>query len=310
MAPSFKLLLRPSSINLADINVSIIIRTLNEQRYLDQLLTAISQQKKEAINYEVVVVDSGSTDETLEIAQRHGCQVVHIKREEFSFGRSLNKGCEFANGNILIMISGHCVPKDEYWLQKLCRPILDGRAQYVYGKQIGGPESHFSEKRIFEKYFIHQSMVPQEGAYCNNANSAIDKSIWEKYRFDEDLTGLEDIELAQRLIKDGGKLAYISDAVVLHYHSESWNQVSRRFEREAIALRQIMPQLHVSLFDTFRYVATSVLNDWIFSRKESGKSNLMDIVCYRFSQYWGTYRGNRKHRKLSHSEKERFFYPK
>lgn len=306
--PSFKLLLSPSSINLEDISVSIIIRTLNEQRYLDQLLTAISQQKKEDINCEVVLVDSGSTDDTLKIAKRHGCQIVHIRREEFSFGRSLNKGCEVAHGDIFIITSGHCVPEDADWLQKLCRPILDGRAQYVYGKQIGGPQSHFSEKRIFEKYFTDQSMVPQEGAYCNNANSAIDKSIWEKYRFDEDLTGLEDMDLGQRLLKDGGKLAYVSDAVVSHHHFESWAQVRRRFEREAIALHKIMPQFHVTLFDTFRYFSTSVLRDWSYAKLEKVKPRLVDIVHYRWNQYWGTFKGNRQHRKLSHYEKEQYFY--
>lgn len=310
MAPSFKLLLCPSSINLGSIYVSIIIRTLNEQRYLDQLLTAISRQKTESIDYEVVLVDSGSTDETLGIARKHGCQIIHINREEFSFGRSLNMGCATAIGEILVITSGHCVPADEYWMQKLCKPIIDEKAQYVYGKQIGGPDTYFSEKRIFEKYFINQSMVPQESIYCNNANSAITKSIWEKYRFDEGLTGLEDMELAQRLVNDGGNLAYISDAIVCHHHSESWNQVRRRFEREAIALQKIMPQLHVTMFDTFRYIVTSIYNDWKFAQRELTGPRLMDIICYRWNQYWGTFKGNRQHRKLSHVEKDRYFYPK
>ncbi len=310
IAPSFKLLLGPRSINLSNVDVSIIIRTLNEQRYLDQLLTAISRQKIESMNYEVVLVDSGSTDETLRIAQKHGCQIMHINREEFSFGRSLNIGCATASGDILVITSGHCVPTDEYWIQKLCRPIIDGQAQYVYGKQIGGPNTHFSEKRIFEKYFINKSIVPQQGIYCNNANSAIARSIWEKYRFDEDLTGLEDMELAQRLVNDGGNLAYISDATVCHHHFESWNQVRRRFEREAIALHKIMPQLHLTVFDTFRYIVTSILCDWKFANREVTSPHLMDIIYYRWNQYWGTFMGNRQHRKLSHFEKDRYFYPK
>ena len=79
-------------------------------------------------------------------------------------------------GDILVFISGHCVPTDEHWLQRLCQPLMDGRAQYTYGRQIGGPESRFSECRIFEKYYPMQSRVPQSGFFCNNANSAPSRS--------------------------------------------------------------------------------------------------------------------------------------
>src|SRR3546814_9614715 len=88
---------------------------------------------------------------------------------------SLNMGCEVASGEILVLISGHCVPADRHWLRNLCQPIADGRVDYSYGKQIGGPESHFSECRIFGKYFPDQSSIPQDGYFCNNANSAIDR---------------------------------------------------------------------------------------------------------------------------------------
>src|SRR3546814_8390782 len=77
--------------------------------------------------------------------------ITHITREEFSFGRSLNLGCEAAQGEVLILISGHCVPRDRHWLRALCQPIIDGLVDYSYGKQIGGPESRYSECRIFTK---------------------------------------------------------------------------------------------------------------------------------------------------------------
>src|SRR3546814_20115392 len=79
---------------------SIVIRTLNEARYLGELLDGIEQQETGSFRVEVVVIDSGSTDGTLEIAERHGCTITHITREQFSFGRSLNMGCEVASGEI------------------------------------------------------------------------------------------------------------------------------------------------------------------------------------------------------------------
>lgn len=290
--------------------ISIIIRTLNESQYLVELLGSIKSQKIGSRECEIVVVDSGSTDDTLSTAKKNGCKVLHIAKEEFSFGRSLNIGCKAAIGDILVIISGHCVPTDNQWLHHLCKPLENGIAEYTYGRQIGGPESYFSECRIFEKYYPLQSQIPRIGFYCNNANSAILKPTWKKYLFDEELTGLEDMELSQRLVEDGGKIAYVAEACVYHYHHETWAQVKKRFERESIALQTIMPQVHITFFDMLRYVLSSICID-LYSAVQKGKffKYIKEIILYRFFQYWGSYLGNHDHRKLSHAQKEAYFYP-
>jgi rhamnosyltransferase len=290
--------------------VSIVVRTLNEARHLPDLLAAIAMQDAAGLEVETVVVDSGSSDGTLQIAQRAGCGLVHIRREEFSFGRSLNLGCEAASGEIFVIISGHCVPTDAQWLRRLCEPVSASVADYSYGRQIGGPASHFSECRIFEKYYPPQSRLPQQGFFCNNANSALSRKAWQTHRFDEDLTGLEDMELAKRLVASGGKVAYVAEACVYHYHLESWAQVKRRFEREAIALQKIMPQIHMRRRDTARYIFSSILHDLRHARSRgSALQHLPEIVRYRVAQYLGSYAGNHEHRRLSHAEKDHYFYP-
>ena len=310
MNPGFALLIRPSHLHLGIVQASIVIRTLNEARHLNDLLQAVATQQTNGLNHEIILVDSGSTDGTLEIAERHGCRIRHITREEFSFGRSLNIGCQAATGDILVITSGHCVPTDDHWLQRLCQPIVDGQTEYTYGRQVGGPESHFSECRIFAKYYPERSCIPQEGFFCNNANSALLRSAWAQHRFDEDLTGLEDMELAQRMVRNGERVAYVAEAAVFHYHNESWPHVRRRFEREAIALQKIMPQVHVGIIDTLRYVATSIWKDWHCASKEKiGSVSLSNIARYRWNQYVGSWKGNHQHRKLSHADKEKYFFP-
>ena len=211
---------------------SIVIRTLNEARHLPELLLGIKEQRYDG-GVEVIVVDSGSTDRTLEIAEMHHARIVHIKREEFSFGRSLNVGCEAATGGCLIFISGHCIPVSEHWLANLVAPLADGKAVYSYGRQIGNDSSRFSERQLFKKYFPSEDAVPQrEGFFANNANSALLTTTWKQYKFDEALTGLEDMELAKRLVSDGQKVAYVASAPVFHLHDEKWAQVRRRYERE------------------------------------------------------------------------------
>ena len=84
----------------------------------------------------------------------------------------------------------------------------------------------------------------------------------------------------------------------------------RRFEREAIALQKIMPQIHVSLADTLRYIASSIRHDIRHARAHGGlRGRLGEIARYRFAQYTGSYRGNHEHRRLSRAEKDHYFYP-
>lgn len=289
--------------------ISVVIRTLNEARYLDDLLVLIGQQKTD-LPVEVVLIDSGSTDGTVDIARAHGARITTISRVEFSFGRSLNRGCDFARGDYLVFVSGHCVPVDEHWLARLCQPLIDGRVSYTYGRQLGDDDSNFSERRIFAKYFPKISAVPQQGFFCNNANSALTRAAWETYRFDEDLTGLEDMDLAKRMVADGHKVGYVAEAPVFHHHDETWAQVRRRFEREALALQSIMPEVQLSRWDMIRYIASSVFMDFKSAIRHSNQSSsLMSILRYRVAQYTGSYAGNHDHRRVSAQRKERFFYP-
>ena len=289
---------------------SIVIRTLNEARYLDDLLKMIAAQRLDGLEAEVVLVDSGSTDGTVEIARARGTRIVTIDKSEFSFGRSLNRGCAAATGDILVFISGHCIPVDEGWLQALCQPLIDDVVSYTYGRQVGDDDSNYSERRIFAKYFPETSAIPQEGFFCNNANSAMLRPVWERHLFDEDLTGLEDMALAKVLVGRGHKIGYVAQAPVFHHHSESWAQVRRRFEREALALRSILPEVQLSRLDVLRYVVRSVWGDWRAAARLGVRStSRRDILRYRWNQYVGSYKGNHEHRRLSQSSKERFFYP-
>lgn len=306
----FDLLINPNQLRFNPVTASVIIRTLNEGKYLDELLSAIESQNAEHLGVEVIIVDSGSNDATLEIAARHNCRILHISRDAFSFGRSLNIGCEAARGEVLVITSGHCIPASHDWLINLCKPLLEGHAEYAYGRQIGNENSKFSETRIFAKYFPEVSDIPQQGFFCNNANAAVSKSAWNQYKFDEELTGLEDMALARRLVNHGGKVAYVSEAAVFHLHHESWPQIRRRFEREAVALQEIMPQVHLTYFDTWRYIFRSILGDLNQARKDGLMvSKFFEILKYRYYQYTGSYKGNHQHRKLSHKEKEKYFFP-
>ncbi|MDO6691933.1 glycosyltransferase family 2 protein [Aliiglaciecola sp. 3_MG-2023] len=290
---------------------TVVIRTFNEARYLDELLSEISKQNTKIVENEVVIVDSGSTDNTLEIAQKHNCRITHIKQSEFTFGRSLNIGCEFAKGDILVFVSGHCIPASVDWLDELCRPIVEQIAVYTYGRQMGRDTTKYSETKHFDKWFPEYSKIPQEGFFCNNANAAVSRVAWKKFGFNEELTGLEDMYLAKQLVEIGSKIGYVSSAPVYHIHDESWSKLRTRYEREAYALQKIMPEVHFSFSDFLRFLVSGVMTDFAAAiREKVFLKRCIEIVLFRYNHYWGTYKGNHEMRKLSAKQKFHYFYPK
>jgi rhamnosyltransferase len=290
---------------------SVIIRTYNEEKYLDKLLTQLSLQETKFVDLEVVVVDSGSTDDTVLIAKKHNCRITHIDKSNFTFGRSLNIGCEFAKGDFLLFVSGHCIPVGTGWLDTMCKPLIDGVVCYSYGRQEGKDTTKYSERKHFEKWFPAYPKLPQEGYFCNNANAAITREAWQRFKYDEDLTGLEDMHLAKLLVEVGEEIGYVSAASVYHIHDETWRQVRVRYEREAYALNQIMPQVNFTISDFVRFFISAVMSDIASAIQEKVLlSKMSEIILFRFCHYWGTYKGNHVQRQLSAKQKHNYFYPK
>ena len=290
--------------------VSVVIRTFNEERHLDELLSAVSKQISSQFDIETVIIDSGSTDSTLSIAKKYGARITHIKKEEFTFGRSLNMGCDFANGDYLVFISGHCIPIENDWLDQLCQPLIDGISDYSYGRQIGRDTTKYSEEQIFNKYFPEQNKTPQVGFFCNNANSAVTRKSWLKFKFDEKLTGLEDMYLAKQIVESGGTVSYKADAPVYHIHDETWHRIKIRYEREAIALHKIMPEVQFHFYDYVYCVLRSIFSDLKRAFKEQKlKQHFRSIIMFRNMQYWGAYTGHREYRKHTTLIKQKYFYP-
>lgn len=288
--------------------ISIIIRTLNEEKYLPECLNQINNQVIDE-DVEIIVVDSGSTDKTIAIAKEFGVIIRTILKEDFTFGRSLNIGCDASRGRILVFLSAHCIPCNRYWLINLVAPLKSGVAKYTYGRQVGRDgTTKFSEKQIFAKYFPESSAVPQDGYFCNNANAAILRDTWSAYQFDETLTGLEDMELAARLVEDNAHIAYVSEASVEHIHEETWRRVKIRFEREAFALRRIDPTINLRFHDAIRMCLVSIVKD-VSAQPISRIKEVQEIIYYRICQYFGSYIGSVRGQSISKTAKESYFYP-
>lgn len=288
---------------------SIVIRAYNEEKHIGRLLSGILKQR--GVEPEIIFVDSGSTDATRAIAARYPVRLVEIRPEEFSFGRSLNRGCAAASHEAIVVASAHVYPVYPDWLERLLSALEQPGAAVVYGKQRGNASTRFSEHQVFSKWFPDSSNANQGHPFCNNANAAIRKSLWLQRPYDETLPALEDLEWATWAVRQGYRVVYVAEAEVIHVHEETLHQVYNRYRREAMALKRIRPEEHFHLLDFARLFLTNVISDaWHAGHWGGLRGRLLDILGFRWMQFWGTYQGFRNAGPLTSRLKETFYYPR
>lgn len=288
---------------------SLVIRSFNEQKHIRKLLEGIKRQTVGS-RVEVILVDSGSNDDTVAIAREYDVNIVTIRPEEFSFGKALNMGCKEASGNILLFASAHVYPLYTDWIEKMISPFKDDRVAVTYGRQVGCELSKYSEQQLFSKWFPAFSNYDQALTFCNNANCAIRKELWLQQPFDEMLTGLEDLDWASKIKAKGYKIAYEAMAPIVHVHEETPARIKNRYRREAIALKFIYPKEKFSFVSFVRLTAANVVSDSfhaIHDRKFF--ANFLSIVMFRYMQFWGTYLGYNKQNQLNETLRNRLYYP-
>jgi len=224
---------------------SIIILTKNGGTDFSRLLERIYSQQYDG-SFEVIVIDSGSTDDTLEAAKKYPVRMVEIKPAEFHHGRTRNLGADLAQGQYLVYITQDALPVSNDWLQSLTDNLADPQVAMVIGRQIPHENTSLPDKFYYFYDFPDVRLVVKSGGaayyhdnnFISNVNSALRKEIWQEHKFSETIVMAEDKELAGRLLFNGWTIIYDPEPAVLHSHNFSIPEVFDRALDYGLALRQ------------------------------------------------------------------------
>jgi rhamnosyltransferase len=194
--------------------VSIIIRARNEERWITRCLRAVAEQNY--TDYEIILVDNESTDDTVRKAREFPVNVVTIKH--YIPGAAMNVGVRAARGKFLVFLSGHCIPTGPDWLGALVKGFDDEKVAGIYGRQQPMTFSSPQDKRDLTISFGLDKRIQWKDPFFHNANSAVRRDLWERFPFDEEVTNIEDRLWAETVQANGFCVLYEPEASVYHHH--------------------------------------------------------------------------------------------
>jgi rhamnosyltransferase len=211
---------------------SIIILTLNSENKIEKSLKAIFSQKYK--DFEVIIIDSESHDNTLKIASKYPVRIVKIKAKEFGHGKTRNLGARLARGKYITFMTDDAVPKDSSWLSELIKPLKDKNVVGAYARQVPRENENLSDKFFYLSLYPNKPKVwnwnnfTQGDNLFSDVSSIVKKDIFLKSPFKKDIIVTEDYEWASRKLKEGYKIVYASKAEVIHSHSYTLGKLFKR----------------------------------------------------------------------------------
>lgn len=276
-------------------HASVIILTRNGMPLVDLCLRAVLDQVA-PWPFEVIVIDSGSTDGTWELAESLPIIRRRISPSEFNHGATRNLGAEMARGQFLVFLVQDAIPRTRDWLQNLVSACTPSNVAGSYSRQIVRPESdpitHYlcrdttpcdeaAEVKVLPLGKQLQDFHPEDRfqlALFQNNSSCIRRSVWLRYPFAKLPYG-EDIEWGKRVIEAGYSIVYEPSSAVYHSHDRSPMYALKRAYADHHQVAELFDYVLLpSPWRASKSILTGVMRAWGYI----GQSNYTVGTKFRF----------------------------
>lgn len=283
---------------------SVAVLTYNGREYIELLLDSLYDQEVN-FKYEVIVIDSGSHDDTVKLVEKYPVRLYKIKNEDFNHGETRNYAASLARGELVAFLTQDAIPAGKEWLKEIVKPFQDDAAvACVFGRHIAREDAFILTKRDMENHFLNysddnltttiQSMsdIPSEEFennryyyyFFSDVNSCIRKSIWKKIPYRK-LDYSEDQAFGMDVINAGYKKAYNPRAAVYHSHDYPLKDyLKRQFDefrglKNAIGYADYTPFLktQVRSLRCFRDDCSYIIRNEGFNVKDISRAFFLDI---------------------------------
>jgi len=223
---------------------TVVVPTLNPGIGIGRLVQSLCSQ---SVSLDVLIVDSGSDPASLDAIRAAGVRIAHVKPEDFGHGATRNFGASLATTSVVCFMTQDAVPADRFAIESLIEPILAGRAEATYGRQV--PDATASPLERFARSYNYPMVEvarnsPIRRVFFSNAFSAIHKQTFQFVGgFPTHTIMNEDMVFAARLRRAGYRVAYVPEAVVEHSHDYTLMQTFRRYFDIGVVFEQAKDDL-------------------------------------------------------------------
>ena len=248
-----------------DMDVSIVIPVKNGGKVLGDVLQGINAQKTD-LEYEVICVDSGSSDDSVAVAKVAGCSVYEIPPTDFGHGKTRNLGASYGTGEFIVFLTQDAIPVDENWLDELIKAMReDDKIAGGFGKHLPYPDCNLPDQLMLREHFLRftaadntptdengpvyrtplmntvfqltdemkSTYETDEGyrqflAFFSDNCSCLRRSVWEQIPYD-DVDYAEDQFWARKILEAGYKKVFCPKAMVYHSHNYPLKSYAKRY---------------------------------------------------------------------------------
>ncbi|CAN5519860.1 hypothetical protein BH10ACT7_BH10ACT7_11190 [soil metagenome] len=236
---------------------TVAILTYNGDDYLEAILSALETQQFDG-DFEVLVIDSGSMDSTLQIVAAHPAVRLHqIPNSEFGHGKTRNLAAQLANGEFVAYLTHDAVPADDFWLSEMLEPFARfPEVEAVLGRQVARPDCvpvlKYEIRRAFDAQgpefgttisyespaFARDPEYARRARIYSDVNSAARRAFLTGAIPYRDVPYAEDQLFAQDVLAAGKSKAYAGRGTVIHSNDLTYGQYGKRIFDEIVGLRQ------------------------------------------------------------------------
>jgi len=262
-------------------DLSIVIRTFNSAKTLKRLLGTFSAK----FFKELIIVDSGSSDNTLTIASEFKAKIVSLS-EPFHYSKSLNKGFSVSTGSWVLVISSHCIPLNENFLEKIFSFISSAPSDCAVGYGLVG----VSPPKLKAPLIIGNSQSFQHGLFSPGGNglAVYRKSFWEEHPFSEIIDTAEDLEWFLWAMKTGLTARHIPEATAIYLNQGGCLYMFRKGWLEVRHFRMLVPASRKSCGSALISLAVSCAYYlWLACCFKISLFTLLSQLAHSLGSFWG-----------------------